>query len=102
VADENTETQVPAQAVKAATAFVAAHGAPTKAVVANIGRKGARVVLVGDDGALGDVIVPAPAVGEALVERVEGLELSEWDRETVSATKIGASHRRKMAARTRG
>ncbi|WP_436496908.1 hypothetical protein [Actinokineospora sp. HUAS TT18] len=102
MADENTEPQVPAQAVKAATAFVAAHGAPTKAVVENIGRKGARVVLVGDDGALGDVMVPAPAAGEALVARVDGIELSEWDRETVSSTKIGAGHRRKMAARTRG
>ncbi|MFC7615986.1 hypothetical protein ACFQV2_23390 [Actinokineospora soli] len=100
-------TDTPAQpsptAVKAATAFVAAHGKPARAVVENIGRAGARVVLVGADGALGDVLVPDPAAGAALVERVEGLEASEeWDRETVSATKIGAGHRAKMAARTRG
>lgn len=102
MADENTEPQVPAQALKAATAFVADHGKPSRAVVQNVGRTGARVVLVGDDGAMGDIMVPDPAAGEALVAKIEGLELSEWDRETVSATKIGAGHRRKMAARTRG
>jgi hypothetical protein len=97
-----TEPKVPAQAVKAATAFVAAHGVGSRAVVENMGRKGARVVLVGDDGAMGDVLVPDPAVGEALVAKVDGLELAEWDRETVSAAKIGSGHRRKMAARMRG
>lgn len=90
-------------AVKAATAFVAAHGKPARAVVENVGRAGARVVLVGADGAMGDVVVPTPAAGQALVERVDGLTASEeWDRETVEATRIGAGHRAKMAARARG
>ncbi|MGQ0838541.1 hypothetical protein [Actinokineospora sp.] len=100
MADENT--QVPAPALKAATAFVAAHGKPARAVVEHLGRAGARVVLVGADGALGDVLVADPATGAALVERVEGLEKSDWDRETVAAAKIGAGHRRRMAARFRG
>ncbi|GLZ36976.1 hypothetical protein Acsp05_06010 [Actinokineospora sp. NBRC 105648] len=90
------------KAERSAAAFVAAHGKPARAVVENIGRAGARVVLVGADGALGDVIVAGVEVGAALVERVEGLEAGEWDRETVAATKIGAGHRRKMAARVRG
>ncbi|SDC15148.1 hypothetical protein [Actinokineospora iranica] len=102
MADENTPQQVPAQALKATIAFVKAHGKPARAVVENIGRKGARVVLVGGDGALGDVLVPSPATGEALVEKIDGLELSDWDRDAVAATKIGAAHRKKMAARTRG
>jgi hypothetical protein len=67
-------------------------------VVENIGRAGARVVLVGADGALGDVIVAGPEAGEALVAAVEDLELAQWDGETVRAVKIGAGHRRKMAA----
>jgi hypothetical protein len=100
---EDTSKAVQPAAVKAAAAFVAAHGKPARAVVQNIGSAGARVVLVGADGAMGDVIVADPEVGEALVARVEGLELSEeWDRETVAAAKIGAAHRAKMAARTRG
>ena len=72
------------------------HG-PSRAVVENIGRAGARVVLVGADGALGDVVVPSPESGEALVEAVENLELAQWDAETVQAAKIGAEHRRRMA-----
>ncbi len=95
--------RVPAAALKSASAFVAAHGKPARAVVMNIGRAGARVVLVGGDGALGDVVVTDPATGEALVAAVDGLDLSDWeDRETTGAAKIGGAHRRKMAARSRG
>jgi hypothetical protein len=101
--DKSKAIEPPATAVKAAAAFVAAHGKPSRAVVENVGRAGARVVLVGADGAMGDVIVPGPEAGEALVAEVEGLEASEeWDRETVAAAKIGAAHRAKMAARARG
>ena len=68
-----------------------------KAVVQRIGRAGARVLLVGGDGALGDVVVPSVETGEALIEAVEGLERSEWDADTVAATVIGPEHRRRMA-----
>jgi hypothetical protein len=81
----------------AARAFVAQHGKPVKAVVERIGRIGARVVLVGDDGALGDVVVPSVETGEALIEAVDGVEAAEWDSDTVGATVIGAEHRRRMA-----
>ena len=100
--DEKTPAPVPPKAVKAATAFVAKHGKPAKAVVENIGRKGARVVLVGNDGAMGDVLVPSPELGERLVEQVRDLEAAEWDRETTATTKIGHAHRIKMAGRFRG
>ncbi|EHR60871.1 hypothetical protein SaccyDRAFT_1977 [Saccharomonospora cyanea NA-134] len=86
----------PAQ-LAAARAFVTEHGKPVKAVVQRIGRAGARVVLVGDDGALGDVVVPSVETGEALIEAVDGVEAAEWDAETVGATVIGAEHRRRMA-----
>ncbi|GAB2967446.1 hypothetical protein [Amycolatopsis acidiphila] len=98
MAEENEKTPAPtAKQLASARRFVADHGKPAKGVVENIGRAGARVVLVGADGALGDVIVPAPATGEALVEAVEGLELAEWDAATVNAVKIGAEHRHRMA-----
>ncbi|WP_433262502.1 hypothetical protein ACQPZF_29665 [Actinosynnema sp. CS-041913] len=86
-------------AVKTATAFVAAHGKPTRAVVENIGLAGARVVLVGDDGAMGDVILPDAAAAEAMIAAVPDLEPHEWDRETTAATKIGPAHRHRMAGR---
>jgi hypothetical protein len=102
VADSDSEeTVVPPSSAQlgAARKFVKAHGKPSRAVVENIGRAGARVVLVGADGAMGDVVVPSAATGEALIEAVEDLEAASWDAETVKATKIGPEHRRKMAGR---
>jgi hypothetical protein len=96
VADEKT-VKVPPLAVKAAAKFVADHGKHSKAVVERVGRAGARIVLIGTDGAMGDVVVPDLAVGEAVVAEVADLELSEWDRETTSLVRIGPAHRRKMA-----
>ncbi|WP_370942500.1 hypothetical protein AB5J62_25730 [Amycolatopsis sp. cg5] len=98
MAEETEKTIAPtARQLAAARDFVAEHGKPSKAVVENIGNAGARVVLVGADGAMGDVIVPSVATGEALVEAVEDLERAEWDAATINGTKIGAAHRRKMA-----
>ncbi len=98
--ETSEETVAPSSAqLTAARKFVKAHGKPSRAVVENIGRAGARVVLVGADGALGDVVVPSVATGEALVEAVEDLSPATWDAETVKQTKIGPEHRRKMAGR---
>ncbi|MCP2170253.1 hypothetical protein LX83_007144 [Goodfellowiella coeruleoviolacea] len=83
--------------MRTATEFVAAHGAPARAVVERLGRAGARVVLVGADGALGDVVVPDVATGEAVCAAVPDLKLTEWDRDTTAAVTIGAEHRRRMA-----
>jgi hypothetical protein len=80
--------------------FVKAHGKPgtaVKAVVEPIGRAGARIVLVGADGAMGDVMTETVEVATQAVEAAEGVEQAEWDRETTSAIKIGPAHRRKMA-----
>jgi hypothetical protein len=85
------------KAIATTKQFVDQHGKPVRAVVENIGRIGARVVLVGADGAMGDVVVEGPAVGDALVEAVPGVEAASWDTTTVAATKIGSAHRRKMA-----
>ncbi|GAB3563050.1 hypothetical protein GCM10027445_04820 [Amycolatopsis endophytica] len=95
---EETEAPAPtAEQLTTARRFVAEHGKPSKAVVENIGRAGARVVLVGHDGAMGDIVVKTVATGEALVEAVEDLETAEWDAGTVNATQIGPGHRRRMA-----
>ena len=80
--------------------FVKAHGKPdtaVKAVVEPIGRAGARIVLVGADGAMGDVMTKDVEAATKAVEAVAGAELAEWDRETTEATKIGPAHRRWMA-----
>jgi hypothetical protein len=98
-AEKDTEqTAAPsAKAIAIAKAFVAEHGGAARAVVENLGRAGARIVLIGEDGRFGDMLVPDVAVGAALVEAVDGLSPHEWDSETTAALKIGAAHRRKMA-----
>lgn len=88
---------VPPRAARTVSQFVAEHGKPARAVVEPIGRAGARVVLVGADGALGDVLVRDVPTGEALVAAAAEVEQHEWDRETTAAVKIGARHRRRMA-----
>ena len=85
-----------ARARATARKFVEAHGKPTKAVIQGLGRMGSRIVLVAPDGHMGDVIVPGPAAGEALVAAEEDLELADWDAETVNQTVIGSRHRRRM------
>ena len=80
--------------------FVKVHGKPdqaVRAVVEPIGRAGARIVLVGADGAMGDVVVGDVEAATAAVEAAAGVEQAEWDRETTAATRIGPAHRRKMA-----
>ena len=80
--------------------FVKAHGKPdtaVRAVVEPIGRAGARIVLVGADGAMGDVVVGDVESATKAVEAAAGVEQAEWDRDTTAAAKIGPAHRRKMA-----
>ncbi|HKS49907.1 MAG TPA: hypothetical protein VJT49_33325 [Amycolatopsis sp.] len=95
--DTNDAPAPSGEQLASARRFVKLHGKPSKAVVENIGRAGARVVLVGADGAMGDVMVPTPATGQALVEAISELETAAWDAETVNATVIGPGHRRRMA-----
>lgn len=97
IANEQVPAPPTAQQLASAQAFVAAHGKPAKAVVQRIGSAGARVVLIGTDGALGDVVVPSVETGNALVEAVQELEPATWDAETVGALDIGPAHRRRMA-----
>ena len=80
--------------------FVTAHGKPgtaVRAVIEPIGRAGARIVLVGADGAMGDVMAKDVESATKAVEATDNVEQAEWERETTSATKIGPAHRRKMA-----
>jgi hypothetical protein len=97
MSEETTAPKAPARAVAAAESFVAKHGNPTRAVVENIGRNAARVVLVGADGAMGDVVVADVPTAEAVCAQLADLHVGEWDRETIAAAKIGPEHRRRMA-----
>lgn len=85
------------QALASVTSFVREHGGSARAVVENLGQAGVRVILVGGDGKLGEVLVPTAEVAAALIAEVDGVTAGEWDAETTGALKIGAVHRRRMA-----
>lgn len=99
MAETQQQDQVvpPAKSTASAAEFVRAHGASARAVVENLGRAGARVVLIGEDGAFGDQMVPDVPTGRALVAAVDGLTEHEWDAETTAALRIGPEHRYRMA-----
>lgn len=94
--DDAAQITAPPKAVATAKSFAQQHGGSARAVVENIGNAGARIVLIGEDGALGDVLVTDVATGDAVVAAAE-LTASEWDGETTAALQIGPEHRRKMA-----
>lgn len=79
-----------------ARSFVSAHGGSARAVVENMGQT-ARIVLIGEDGAFGDLVVKDVTEGAALVEEVDGLEAHEWDTETTGKLQVSAAHRKRMA-----
>ncbi|MFI5954795.1 hypothetical protein [Cryptosporangium sp. NPDC051539] len=98
-AENVEETTAPKPVVKRLRAFAGAHGGAT-AVVEHLGRKGARIVLVGDDGAWGDQVV-AEGTGPALeaCAEAEVPTKDEWERELVTGIRTGPSEWNSMGGR---
>ncbi|MFT3715232.1 MAG: hypothetical protein QM774_04575 [Gordonia sp. (in: high G+C Gram-positive bacteria)] len=90
---------VPADVVSSIRKYVASEGGSAKAVLQPIGEAGVRITLVGgQDGALGDRVVPTLEQAKAVVAEVDGLEeADEWDRSLTSTVSVAPSHWRKMA-----
>lgn len=107
--EDNVATDLSSTAAPRARTFVQAHGDTARCVIENLGQAGVRLVLIGADGALGDIVLPVPAttaeeaaktladLREELPKLVNGLEIADWDRETTDALRIGSTHRRRMA-----
>ncbi|KQR98650.1 hypothetical protein ASG12_09570 [Williamsia sp. Leaf354] len=91
------EVRIARGTLAAVTRFVRRNGGSAKAVVEPVGADGVRVLLVGDNGVMGDQVVDDVATANALVERVDGLEISEWDRELSSVANPRDGHHAKMA-----
>ena len=62
--------------------FVGAHGG-AKAVIEYVGRRGARIVLVGNDGEWGDQFAESTTVARQACERAGVTVENEWERELV-------------------
>jgi hypothetical protein len=93
-------TQLPTGAglVPGIKAFAAGHGGAT-AVIEYAGRRGARIVLTGQDGALGDQFVDSTEIAREACERA-GVSLeNEWERELIEQMRPSNDLWRSMARR---
>ncbi len=99
MSDDDTTTPsvtAPSRDVKAVDVFVEAHG-ETVAVVQGVSMDQVRITLVGEDGALGDVLVRDAAVATAVVAASRATE-GEWSRETAAAVTLDRGYRTRMAS----
>lgn len=96
-ADEPT-TVPPRGAVSAVDRFTASHGGVARAVVQPVSRGQVRLVLVGSDGTLGDVMVPDVATAEAVVA-ASSATVAEWDRELAGSVRLSRERRLRMAGK---
>ena len=77
-------------------AFAKRHGG-AEAQVAYIGRKGARIVLVGEDGGWGDLVAPSTEIAEKAVEK-SGITVHEsFDGEFAAKVRTGPYEWARMA-----
>lgn len=77
-----TPPATPAGLVSRIKSFAAGHGGAT-AVIEYVGRRGARIVLVGQDGAWGDHFAESTDAARAACARA-GVSLdNEWERELI-------------------
>ncbi|MEU3982704.1 hypothetical protein AB0F77_21845 [Streptomyces sp. NPDC026672] len=93
--DPKAERRV-ARLAKQIDAFAKAHGG-AGGQVAYIGERGARIVLVGEDGTWGDLVAPTYAVAEQAVEK-SGITVHEsFDGEFAAKVTTGPYEWKRMA-----
>lgn len=80
MASAQQPAQVPPRVVAGLKAFTSAHHGAT-AAIEHVGRRGARIVLVGEDGAWGDQLAPATDIARAACEEAGVPVENGWARE---------------------
>ncbi|MGM0348577.1 hypothetical protein FSY75_07820 [Streptomyces sp. TR1341] len=78
------------------SAFSKAHGG-AEGQVAYIGERGARIVLVGEDGGWGDVVAPSFAIAEQAVAKAGITRHEEFDGEFAAKVTTGPYEWKRMA-----
>jgi hypothetical protein len=92
-------TPVPAGLVAGIRAFAAGHGG-AKAVIEYVGKRGARIVLVGEDGAWADQFAEGTDVARRACQKA-GVDVEkEWERELMEQMRPSNDLWRSMARRT--
>ncbi len=93
--DARAERKV-ARLAREISAFAKAHGG-AEGQVAYIGERGARIVLVGEDGGWGDLVAPSYEIAEKAV-RKSGITTHEsFDGEFAAKVQTGAYEWKRMA-----
>ena len=77
--------------------FVAGHGGSGTAVVNYLGRVGARIVVIADDGAFGDAIASGMAAANQICAAA-GIPVADgWNRDLSAKIRPSPEDRRRMA-----
>lgn len=84
--------------VAAITKFLQNHGGSGKAVIAPVTDERVRIVVVADDGIMGDQVVSSLDIAEATVAAVDQLQRADgWERDIVAHAELEPEHAQKMA-----
>lgn len=98
--DERTATaDAPSGLVAGIRSFAAGHGG-AKAVIEYVGKRGARIVLVGADGAWGDQFADGTDVARLACAKAGVAVENEWERELMDQMRPGQDLWRSMSRRT--
>ncbi|MFY1699483.1 hypothetical protein O7623_01415 [Solwaraspora sp. WMMD791] len=99
LATESVPTDAPSGLVAGIRSFAAGHGG-AKAVIEYVGKRGARIVLVGGDGEWGDHFADGTDVARAACLKA-GVEVeNEWERELMDQMRPSNDLWRSMAKRS--
>lgn len=93
------ETKTPSALVASMKSFAAGHGGAT-AVIEYVGRRGARIVLVGEDGAWGDEFASGTDVARSACEKAGVTVENSWERELIELMRPSNDLWRSMSRRT--
>ncbi|MDF3144417.1 MULTISPECIES: hypothetical protein [unclassified Streptomyces] len=85
-----------AKLAKQINTFAKSHGG-AEAQVAYIGQRGARIVLVGEDGGWGDLVAPSYEIAEKAVEKAGVTRHESFDGEFAAKVKTGPYEWSRMA-----
>lgn len=97
---EQTAAQpAPSGLVAGIRTFAAGHGG-AKAVIEYVGKRGARIVLVGEDGVWGDQFADGTDVARLACETAGVTIENEWERELMDQMRPSNDLWRSMARRT--
>lgn len=85
-----------ARLAKEIGAFARAHGG-AEGQLAHLGRKGVRIVLVGDDGRWGDLVAPSQDIAERAVREADITVHESFDGELAAKVRTGPYEWARMA-----